>query len=395
MRILHAGRFEMGSVHGTHHALWQLARAQAFAGHEVTIANLGWEVPREHVEEAARSGVRLVGVPVRRWKAAWGDDGGRLRACIEAAGPDVAHLQYVRVPELLPFSRALAAAGVPWVVSLHGGMKPAEMVRHRRRKQAWWHLVERRVHAGAAGIHFVTARERDEYRRHHGTVHEADAVVANVVEADGEAPCWKGFVNEQAPRLVTLGRHDIWHKGLDHLAAMTRHLHDRGVAADVVMHGSPVGRYADAMEALLHEHRDLPLRDGGVVGGTSKQQVLAGADFYVQYSRFELFGMALVEALRVGTPVALSEACDLAPELAAAGAALVLPMDPRAAASVVATALADPEGTRRLAARGHAWWKANCRGEAVVQAMDRMYRRARVAGPGRGLRSLDLRRTEA
>ena len=43
MKVLHAGWFEMGSVHGTHQALWQLARAQVDAGHAVTILNLGWE----------------------------------------------------------------------------------------------------------------------------------------------------------------------------------------------------------------------------------------------------------------------------------------------------------------------------------------------------------------
>lgn len=387
MRILHAGRFQLGSVHGTHHALWQLAVAQAQAGHVVTIANLGWEVPDADVVEASRHGVRLVGVPVGRALAPWIDPAGRMRDLVARVAPDVAHLQYVRVPEALPFARVLRAARVPYVVSLHGGMKPAEMVRHRWRKLAWWRLLERRVHARAAGVHFVTKRERDEYRATCAVTRPADAVVANVVDPEGAIPSWKGAVSADAPLLVTLGRYDIWHKGLDKAAAMTRGLQRDGIAARLRLHGSPVGRFAAAMDDLSREYADLPLEDGGVVSGNDKFAALAAADLYVQYSRFELFGMALVEALRVGTPVALSEECDLAPALSAAGAALVLPMDPAAAARTVAAALRDPDALAAMAARGHAWWKAHCRGRVVVDAMDAMYRRAIGAGRRPGFAS--------
>ncbi len=376
MHVLHAGRFELGSVHGTHHALWQLAVAQAGAGHEVTIVNLGWEVAAEHVEIARRSGIRLVGLAVRRSTALWKDDGGSMRRCLEELAPDIVHLQYVRIAELRPFSRILRSLAIPYVVSLHGGMMRAEMVRHRLRKLVWWHAVEKAVHRGAAGIHFVTCAERDDYRQHFGPAAVADAVIANVVEPEGELPNWKGEVRADAPRLVTLGRYDIWHKGLDKLAAMTRALHERGIYAELDLHGSAIGRFEKPMAELLGACRGLPVRDAGMVTGIAKYESLAASDLYVQYSRFELFGMALVEALRVGVPVALSEVCDLAPDLAKARAALVLPMDPGLAAGVVASALADPGEMAAMAARGRAWWHANCRGPVVVAGMDAMYQSA-------------------
>ena len=372
MRITHAGWFQMDGVHGTHHALWQLARAQARAGHDVSIVNLGWQVSPADVARARAEGVRLLGVDCPQWRGHRGDHEGRLARCIGALAPDVVHLQYVRIPRFAGFASVLRALRVPYVVSLHGGMKHAEMQRHRLRKLAYWRLVERAVHRGASGLHFVSEQERDEYRDDFGVAHAADAVVPNVVEPQGKA-CWKGVIRSDAPALVSLGRYDVWHKGLDLAAAMVRGLRRRGIQAALHLHGAAVGRFEAQMNRLRVEFADLPIVDGGVVAGPDKLARVAAHDLYLQYSRFELFGMALVEALSCGVPVALSERCDLARPLAAEDAAVVLPIDPDAAADVMAERLRDARGLADLAERGHGWWRRNCRADVVVDRMTQFY----------------------
>jgi hypothetical protein len=64
------------------------------------------------------------------------------------------------------------------------------------------------------------------------------------------------------------------------------------------------------------------------------------------------------------------------PALAAAGAAVPIPMDPAAAAEVVADALARPDLLTDVAARGREWVRSECAPEAVVERMDGFYERA-------------------
>lgn len=373
MRILHAGVFQLGSVHGTHQALWQLARAQAAGGHDVGIVNVGWEAPAADVERAAADGVRLLGYPCAPWGKFWDDEGDVFRRHLDAVEPDVVHLQYVRVPRFLGVSRVLGRARIPFVVSLHGGLKPAEMERHNRRKRAYWWLIERAVHRRAAGMHFITRREQEEYYACFLPAKPADRVIANVVEPPPGAPRWQGPLRDKAPSFVSLGRYDIWHKGLDLAAAMVRALRQRGVAAELHLHGSAIGRFEASMAALRAEYADLPIHDDGFVGGVDKYAAMARHDFYVQYSRFELFGMSLVEAMCTGVPVVVSENCDLAGELGAAGVAIAVPMDPAAAADRLMELLRCPEEVAAVGARGMAWRAQHCAGEVVGRAMVDFY----------------------
>lgn len=382
MRIAHAGWFSLVSVHGTHNALWQLARAQAAAGHAVSIVNLGWEIPPEQVAEAQRQGVQLIGVPCGNWNRFWADDDAQLARCLDRLAPDIVHLQFVRIPKFAALARVLIRAGTPYVISLHGGLKLAEMRRHRLRKLAYWYLVERAVHRAAAGIHFVSTQEQQEYYRHFGDPKPADAVIANAVELLRDHPRWKGTITRRAPTFASMGRYDIWHKGLDLAAALMRALQRRNVNASLHLYGAGVGRFEAAMRNLQHVYADVGLVDHGMVGGRQKFNCLASHDFYLQYSRFELFGMSIVEALGTGVPVIVSEHCDLAASLAAAQAAVVIPMEPARAADVMAGWLEQPGALSAMAQRGTSWAQQHCAAEAVAEQTTQFYKAVRDACTG-------------
>ena len=202
MRILHVGPFRLGRPSGHFNALWALSRAQAARGHDVTIVRVGKPVAAEHVEIAERAGVRLLGFPCPRWRGFWKDDTGVLAGILDELRPELAHLFYVRVPKFFYVARLLRRRGVPYVVSLHGGMSSTEMLRRRYRKLVYWHAVERWIHAHAAGLHFVSEGERDDYRATRGIVRPADAVVGNVAEIPADAPLWPGPGDLSRPRLA-------------------------------------------------------------------------------------------------------------------------------------------------------------------------------------------------
>jgi glycosyltransferase involved in cell wall biosynthesis len=375
VRVLHIGPFRLGRPSGHFNALWALACAQAKRGHEVAIVRVGKPVAAEHVEIARHEGVQLLGFPCPRWRGLWKDESGRLAEILDEFQPELAHVFYVRVPKFFYVARLLKRRAVPYVVSLHGGMNSTEMLRRRYRKLVYWHAIEKWIHAHAAGLHFVSDGERADYRATWRIVRPADSVVPNILEIPADAPLWPGPRDLSRPRVAYFGRYDIWHKGLDLALMMLRALREHRVQAQLHLYGA-AGRYDAAVRRLLRAFGDVSVVDHGFVGSPDKFAQMAGHDAYLQYSRFEVFGLSLAEAMAVGLPSFVSERAALAPTLAAAGAAVEIPMEPRRAAAVVADALARPDLLNDVGARGRAWVRSECAPDVVVDRMDGMYERA-------------------
>jgi glycosyltransferase involved in cell wall biosynthesis len=378
MRILHVGPFKLGTACGHFNALWALARAQAAAGHEVAIVRVGKDVAPSDQAVAARSGIRLIGFPCPRWRGCWRDGSGLLDSVVDEVRPEIAHLFYVRVPKFCFVSRLLRERRLPYVVSLHGGMNSTEMQRRGRRKLVYWHAIEKTVHQNAAGVHFVSAAEQRDYYATLGTPRRADAVVPNIPDLPAESPTWAGLARPEAPRLAYFGRYDIWTKGLDLALELIAALRNYDVDAELHLYGS-AGGFAPAVRRLLRAHAALRVVDHGYVGGHDKFVRMADHDLYLQYSRFESFGMSLVEALGLGVPALVSERSGLAAELSQRAAVLQIPMNPVAAAAVVAAALQRPQALREVAERGRQWVQSECAPAAVAARMETLYATALAA----------------
>jgi glycosyltransferase involved in cell wall biosynthesis len=157
---------------------------------------------------------------------------------------------------------------------------------------------------------------------------------------------------EKALVAGTLGRFDP-QKGMDLLvrAAAEPVLAERG--AVVVVSG-----YGPEEEALRRLGRRLRLGPGRLrFAGYQEaaEAYLPALDLFVCPSRWEGFGLVVVEAMACGLPVVAS-AVDSLPELVRDGVEgrLVPPEDPQALARVTAELLSDPAALRRMGAAARA-----------------------------------------
>jgi glycosyltransferase involved in cell wall biosynthesis len=123
--------------------------------------------------------------------------------------------------------------------------------------------------------------------------------------------------------------------------ALERRIAELGLAGRVVLHG----HVADAREKL------------------------AGFDLYVSSSHLEGLGTSILDAMLAGLPVVAAAAGGVADAVVDGQTGrLVAPRDPAALAEAIRAALADPEGSRRLAER------------AAARVAERFSERAMAAG---------------
>lgn len=149
---------------------------------------------------------------------------------------------------------------------------------------------------------------------------------------------------------------------------------------DLVIAGPDFGYAADVARRIDTLGLAGRVRLAGPVYGADKIALLRGARVLCQPSRHEGFSMTILEALACGVPAVISEQCHF-PELAAAGAGAVTPLDPdRIAAALLryatdeAARCAAGRAGARLVAERYTW-------SAIATDMIDAYRDAIAAAP--------------
>jgi glycosyltransferase involved in cell wall biosynthesis len=155
----------------------------------------------------------------------------------------------------------------------------------------------------------------------------------------------------------------------------------RDLPHHLVLAGLPgwgAGELAAAVEASgVADRVHLP----GYVSEADKAALLSGADLLVYPSRYEGFGLPVLEAMACGTPVVTTTGGSL-PEIAGDAALLVEPGDPGQLAAAVVKLLGDQAAWSDLARRGHAR-AAGFTWERCAEQTVAAYRKAVAGGPAR------------
>lgn len=133
----------------------------------------------------------------------------------------------------------------------------------------------------------------------------------------------------------------------------------------------PEGSYRATAQGLgLEPH----IRYAGRLGRADLRRLYAGADAFVFPSRYEGFGMPVLEAMACGAPTITSSVSSL-PEVAGDAALLVDPDDVEALGRAMVTLVSDPDLRERLRRRGYerarlfTWQRAALRTSALYHEL--------------------------
>ncbi|MEX2217390.1 MAG: glycosyltransferase [Phycisphaerales bacterium] len=361
----------------------RLAAAQAALGHGVRV--LCYASPAA-AERARGDLARLpggAGVEVRT--LAPGGRGERLttrraRAAVaEMLGWfDVAHLHGAWEPILRGASVVARRHGSPYVVAPHGMLDPWALRQKALKKRAAMALGYGSMIRGAAFLHAMSGYEAACLRDGRFDP-RVEVIPCGVFPEEFEPRPGRGAVDARhpqlggAPYILFLARlHPV--KGLDLLAAAFAEVQRRFPDVHVVVAGPDFGAGPTLREQVAALGIGSRFHLVGAVHGPDKAALFAHAALFTLPSEHESFGMSIAEAMACGLPVVISEECHF-PDVASAGAGIIVKRTAADLARGLASVLADParargmgDAGRRLIAEKYTWPRVAARSVQAYEA---------------------------
>ncbi|MCC6906476.1 MAG: glycosyltransferase [Phycisphaerales bacterium] len=375
MKILHVCTSIDPRTGGPANVLARLARVQAEkCGHEVHIITAD-DPARVRDVSAGLGGARLAaGGPARGPLA----KGPRTAALLDerlAAGVDLVHIHGLW--QHAPHAAAAKArkAGVPYIFRPCGMLDPWSLNQGRIKKRLFLTLVARRHLNHAAALHFTTETER-RLVAPLGLAPAAHVIPNGLDWTEFETLPPRGAFRAahgigDRPLVMFLSR--VHHKkGLDLLLPAFALLANRQAMLAIIGPGEP-----EYVEQLQAQARQLGMADRvlfpGMIGGRARLEALHDADLFCLPSYQENFGVSVIEALGVGTPVLISDQVNIHDEVAAAGVGEVVPCRVEPLAARLEAMFADRSALAEMGARARPWVERTFRWDVIAGKIDAMY----------------------
>jgi len=281
---------------------------------------------------------------------------------VVAWNPEIVHFHSVHIPGNVALAAHLGRAGIPYCVTVHGGLFRAALSRGRIKKVIFHALIERRYLNDAQFIHAVSPHENDAIRRRgvgrpivvlpNGVPQEAYVRADRPDALYAHSPWLRG-----RQVFMFIGRLDPWQKGLDLLiqAFASAKLPDAGL----VLIGPDWRGSRHALSTLGHRLGIASqLVFTGPAFGQDRANLFAAADVFVQPSRWEGLSLSVLTAAANGKPALITREADPWGELERAQAAIIV----EASVSSIAAGL-----KRASALRGSDLEKMGAKGRRVAE----------------------------
>lgn len=284
---------------------------------------------------------------------------------------DLVHLHSVFLWPTLTAAHAARKAGVPYLLAPRGMLNP-DLIRRKNAllKRTWIRLFERRNIEHAAALHLTAEIEEIELRKL-GFDLPRTICIPNGIDLEQIEGVPEGKVSTESRGIFVLflGRIN-WKKGLDRLLEAWRFV----PATQLLIAGNDEESYRPELERLAH---DLGVTDRvqfvGPVAGQEKWQLLRSAALFILTSRSENFGMAVLEAMAVGCPVAVTPEVGLAATISREGCGIVIDGEPETMGTAIRSLLQDEAARIDMSTRGREVAKARFGWDAIAKDMQQAY----------------------
>ncbi len=380
MRILHAISGIDPRNGGPTTALLGLTGAQVRAGMDVRVVATWQDADAHRSAERLRElnvGVRMIG-PAHGKLSRHPQIVPTLEE--ECDGADVVHIHAIW--EEIQHQAAHVAQRMrrPYVVTPHGMLDPWNMRKSWLAKQLFLAVRLRRNLENASLVHFTTEIEREWVKR-------LVLMSPTVVEPLGldwtefnDLP-ERGRLRAKYPKLAAkpiilfLGRIH-YGKGLELLIPALAQM--QRTDAMLVIAGPDSAGYQATVHEWIAQHKvDGRVIFTGMLSGADKLAALVDADLLAAPSYHENFGLAVIEALAVGTPVVVSDQVNLHPDISGAQVGAVVPMDVPALSKTLDHWLSDQQLRQSAAARAPAFARQRYDWDLIAQRWASHYARVR------------------
>lgn len=380
MRVIHVISSLAPVLGGPSKACIEMARAVAARGHTVDVYTTDFGLEGRVRADGApvpegRATVRYFPVQhPRALKPSW-----PLYAALGRDLPkaDVVHLHSLYLFHDWATGRICQRAAIPYIVRPHGTLDPYIWRRHRARKRVMEWAFQNRVLRHAAALHYTT---EEEMRLAAPYAEGAPGVIVPLgidVDEYDPPPSPERF---HARHPETCGKRIVLFlsrlhekKGLDILAAAFGRIAKQFPDAHLVLAGPDDG-IAARLKGWL---REAGITDRttytGMIEGEDKRAALAAASLFVLPSYSENFGIAVLEAMAAGLPVAISNQVNLWREVEAGGAGLVAPCDTDAFTALLERLLGDPDEARRMGEAGRRLARGSFAWPRIAAALETVY----------------------
>ncbi len=284
---------------------------------------------------------------------------------------DIAHIHALFSPVTTLAATIARGHKLPYIMRPCGMLDPADLQKKQRLKQIYAALLERPNLAGAAAIHFTSKQEAKISERFGldstGKMSvQRDLVIPLGVTA-GFFP--KRLRESQVPIILFMSRIEP-KKGLDLLIPALEIILASGIEFHFILAGSnPQDADYETRIQLKVQNSSLAKYTTitGFVSGDRKNELLTNADLFVLPSYYENFGIAVAEAMAAGVAVAISDRVHIAEDIQQAEAGWVTPLEVRAMANSIKSALLHPEERQRRGLNGKEYAQKHYNWEAIAQ----------------------------
>ena len=286
----------------------------------------------------------------------------------------------VHVHGLWQASTAVAAAscrriGTPYILSAHGMLEPWALRSGLLKKLFYSHFVERRNVSGAKCLHALTQTEAFQYRAFgaRGPI----AVIPNGVTIPSHttaAVFHHRFPDLLGKRILLFLARLHPKKGLDLLIESWIANRRSSPETHLVIAGpDSVGTQA-RLEASIREHGlQESVTFTGMLRGEEKWSALCAAECFVLPSRSEGLSVSVLEAMGVGLPVIVTEACNM-PEVERCQAGWQIDANSVALTEALQRLFANtPEQNRLIGSRGAELIRERYNWPLVARQMAELY----------------------